>query len=71
MLLTANDIKTAVDYLVENEGYKLIQWTSDTFGWLSPMAEHLRKGRYSRFADVLVQEYSLDVQLELVELMYN
>ena len=70
-MLKFEEIKVAVDWLIENESYKLLQWTVDNFGGMFCYMAHLVETRnVDKFVKELM-EYGLDVQIELVELMYN
>lgn len=67
--MTYEEIKTAVNWLMENKPYKLFQWTADLFGAFGFMHDLLAEGKNNRFAEE-ISKYGLDIQLELVELMY-
>lgn len=69
-MLKFEEIKITVDWLIENEPYKLLQWTVDNFGGqFCSMAELVRRRMNEKFAKEIMG-YGLDVQIELVELMY-
>lgn len=70
-MLSVNEIKTAVEWLAKNDSYKLFQWTVNNFGGIDcDMAEMLKKEKHENFAKEIAK-YGADIQIELVELMYQ
>lgn len=69
-MLSFDEIKTAVEWLVENNSYKLFKWTIENFGGFNcKMVDLLKSKRYDCFAKE-IEKYGVDIQSDLVELMY-
>lgn len=68
-MITVNDIKSIINYFIENGSYKLNQWLVDNFGSFCYESQLLAQGKVDLLAKRL-DDHSLETKLELVELMY-
>lgn len=68
-MITVNDIKSIINYFIENGTYKLNQWLVDNFGSFCYGSQLLAQGKVDLLAKRL-DDHSLETKLELVELMY-
>lgn len=69
-MLNVDEIKTAIEWLMENKSYKLFKWCLDTFGGMETKpVVLLMNGEYEELAKEMMK-YSESLQFEIVELMY-